>query len=1092
VAVCLVLVASLFLRLMDLDALIVSDEMRWTCRSLGFRDAVLQGDWSSTFRVGHPGVVTTWLGALFMPRAELRSVVQARETCQVTDDAKRLYLAGETSREVGQRLAEVGEILFRMRVGVALFTWLCIAAIYLLVRSRWGSEVAVAGLLLVALGPFYLAHSRFLHLDAVLTSLMTLSVLSLLIAVQRRGSVRSGRLWKADPYLLLSGVTGGLAALQKSPAMFLAPFAAVVLLIDVVRRGWGRDVLGRGVRDLVIWGVAAGVVYVALWPTMWVDPVGTVRKVLGTAVGYAEEGHTLGNYFMGRPVLDPGWAFYPLAILFRLSPLALVGLLASGVWLAKGEGRSEDRCGLVLLLLYAGLFGVFMSSGAKKFDRYILPVFPVLEVGAAFGLLWLLDIARDRLKGGALWVAFGGYLLAMFLQLGLAFPHRPHYLTYYNPVLGGVRRAKDVLLLGWNEGYDEAVPYLNAKANAEDLQVAVGRFSGFAPLFRGEARTMYTYSVWETDYVIIYVSQLQRQRNEDMLAEYFYNSEVQPERVFNLHGVDYLWIYPNRHYVEPVKCLEEHGRPAEEDCLLVNADSLLVKHYEGGLPTYGFRGQWNPAEEAHTYWGTEELAGLLDDMSVECRRVWYARYPEYEPDAYVDLLEGRGLLLGREPYPHMELLLYELVAPKTGQVLDLRFGNLRLSGYGVTDPPPAWGRDGGVFLAWEALEPVELDYTVFLHLYDAHDQRIAQGDALLVDQALRPTSRWEPGSSRTTLYDLSIPPGTPPGQYELAVGVYRRDTGDRLPLLNGDGGGQEKSVRLSVEVGVPDRAPEPASLGLPHLLEQDVIASRLRLLGYDLGHEAILAGYPVPVRLVWEALSPLEQDYQLRLQLRDRTGVPYAQGEFQLVSTDYPASHWQPGELLQEWYDLPTDENLVTGEMELALNLVGDDGQPVLTRPVTVTDVWVQSRQPSFHMPQISTPRAVNLGDRVTFLGYDLAPLVLAGEDLPVTLYWQAQREMEEDYKVFLHMYDSDGSIVAQQDRIPGLGARPTTTWEREEIVADRFLVPIDPATPAGAYRLAIGLYDGQTGKRLAAFGPDGQRLEGDRILLDRVEVVLW
>jgi hypothetical protein len=143
-------------------------------------------------------------------------------------------------------------------------------------------------------------------------------------------------------------------------------------------------------------------------------------------------------------------------------------------------------------------------------------------------------------------------------------------------------------------------------------------------------------------------------------------------------------------------------------------------------------------------------------------------------------------------------------------------------------------------------------------------------------------------------------------------------------------------------------------------------------------------------------------------------------------------------------------------------------------------------------MPQISTPRAVNLGDRVTFLGYDLAPLVLAGEDLPVTLYWQAQREMEEDYKVFLHMYDSDGSIVAQQDRIPGLGARPTTTWEREEIVADRFLVPIDPATPAGAYRLAIGLYDGQTGKRLAAFGPDGQRLEGDRILLDRVEVVLW
>jgi hypothetical protein len=883
---------------------------------------------------------------------------------------------------------------------------------------------------------------------------------------------------------------GGLAALQKSPAMFLAPFTALVLVIDVVRRGLSRTTLCRAVRDLVIWGAAAGVVYVALWPTMWVDRVGTVKRVLGTALGYAEEGHTLGNYFMGRPVLDPGWAFYPLAILFRLSPLTFVGLLASVVWLVKGRGHAGDRFGFVILLLYSLLFGGFMALGAKKFDRYILPVLPALEIAAALGLLWPVEIVRKRLRQrAAAWFAVAAYLVALSLQLGLTLPHSPHYLTYYSPLLGGVRRVKDVLLLGWGEGYEEAVSYLNAKSNAEELQVAVGRFSGFAPVFRGESRSMETYSVWETDYVVIYISQVQRRRNEDMLAEYFYNPETEPEYVVNLHGVDYLWIYPNTHYVEPTEYVEKHGRPDEEDCLLVNGDSLFAKYYEGDLPTYELWGQWNPAEEAYAYWSTEKVAELLDIVSAKCRRVWYARYPEYEANEYVDLLERRGLLLGRESYPHMELLLYGLVQPRTDRALDLQFGNLRLLGYGPTDPPPAWGRDGGVFLAWEVVQPVDADYTVFLHLYDSHGQRIAQGDALLVDQTLRPTSGWELGARNTVLYDLSIPPGTPPGQYELAVGVYRLDTGGRLPLLGGGEEDHEKSVRLAVEVGVPDQVPGPASLNLPHLLEHDVIPAQLRLLGYDLGHKAILAGNPVPVHLAWEALGPIEQDYQLRLQLRDMNGVPYVEGDLQLISTDYPSSHWLPGQLLQEWYDLSTDENLPTGEMVLALNLLGDDGRPVLTRPVTVTEVWVQSTKASFQVPEISTPQAVNLGDKVTFLGYDLEPLVRAGEDLSVTAYWQAQREMEEGYKVFLHLYDGEGRIIAQQDRVPGLGAHPTMVWEKGEVVADRLLVPIDAVTPAGEYRLAIGLYDEQTGKRLAAFGPDGQRLEEDRVLLDYVEI---
>jgi hypothetical protein len=35
-----------------------------------------------------------------------------------------------------------------------------------------------------------------------------------------------------------------------------------------------------------------------------------------------------------------------------------------------------------------------------------------------------------------------------------------------------------------------------------------------------------------------------------------------------------------------------------------------------------------------------------------------------------------------------------------------------------------------------------------------------------------------------------------------------------------------------------------------------------------------------------------------------------------------------------------------------------------------------------------------------------------------------------------------------------------------------------------------VGLYDWQTGQRLPAYGPDGARLEGDRVVLGEVRVV--
>ena len=162
----------------------------------------------------------------------------------------------------------------------------------------------------------------------------------------------------------------------------------------------------------------------------------------------------------------------------------------------------------------------------------------------------------------------------------------------------------------------------------------------------------------------------------------------------------------------------------------------------------------------------------------------------------------------------------------------------------------------------------------------------------------------------------------------------------------------------------------------------------------------------------------------------------------------------------------------------------------MLDSSVELVQLWVQSLEPSFDVPfTIDPTHAVNFGDRIALLDYELTSgLVKAGEDFHVKVYWQALEEMRESYKVFVHMYDEEGTLLAQRDRMPGLGVRPTTGWQVGEVIADRLTVPVGSEVPAGRYRLAIGLYNEGAG-RLAAHGTDGSRLEQDRAFIGEVEV---
>jgi hypothetical protein len=142
-------------------------------------------------------------------------------------------------------------------------------------------------------------------------------------------------------------------------------------------------------------------------------------------------------------------------------------------------------------------------------------------------------------------------------------------------------------------------------------------------------------------------------------------------------------------------------------------------------------------------------------------------------------------------------------------------------------------------------------------------------------------------------------------------------------------------------------------------------------------------------------------------------------------------------------------------------------------------------------LPVIENPMKINLGNEVTFLGYDLETTVVKpGDALRLTLYWQARKEIDGWYKVFTHLLDDQARIWAQKDSVPVAGTRPTTGWVKGEVIVDEYELVVKPDAPGGDYILEIGMYEEGTGQRLYVLDEDG-RVVGDRILLEKVRIEL-
>ncbi len=220
--------------------------------------------------------------------------------------------------------------------------------------------------------------------------------------------------------------------------------------------------------------------------------------------------------------------------------------------------------------------------------------------------------------------------------------------------------------------------------------------------------------------------------------------------------------------------------------------------------------------------------------------------------------------------------------------------------------------------------------------------------------------------------------------------------------------------------------------------------------------------------MFWGADRVPAADFSARLRLIDGAGRVALSRQEAPVRVDWPTSRWRPGDAWRGQWLMRLPAGLPGGQYQWELALCPPSGaclSAVDLGPLAVTAPRRQYSPPPLEIPLIQT-----FDGQVTLLGLTVQPVDETA--LVVTLAWRAEREMALSYRVFLQLWDTDGAVLAASDGEPADWSRPTTGWLPGEIVTETRRLTLPTPLAAGDYRLAAGLYDPGTGRRLQL--PDG------------------
>ena len=260
--------------------------------------------------------------------------------------------------------------------------------------------------------------------------------------------------------------------------------------------------------------------------------------------------------------------------------------------------------------------------------------------------------------------------------------------------------------------------------------------------------------------------------------------------------------------------------------------------------------------------------------------------------------------------------------------VNVRFGDeIELLGYDLGQSSVRAGDTVRVVLYWRALRPVGANYQAFLHLTRPSGLLWAQEDHL--NPGGFPTKRWDPAHYVWDAYQVQVPAGTPPGEYELNVGLYLMERGVRLSITEPDGDIVGES--LSLHTIVVERslwAPRVRQLDMAENAVTSFSDCGLTLLGFTQSASSIVAPGEVRVTLFWQADSRAVSCQHRHVLLSDGDGAIAFENVG--VPGGYSTDLWRRGDLIRDPVRIIlAHEPMVEGRYQLSVAVDGSGQEPV-------------------------------------------------------------------------------------------------------------------------------------------------------------------
>ena len=549
VLVLILLAVTVIPRLPGLNSFVAVDEPAWLTRGANFYYALGQREFQNTIYEYHPSVITMWYvaSAVFVYFPEYRGLGQGY--FDVDKETFDPFLLAHGKQPI--------TLLYISRLFQVIVISLFVLLVFYFLSRLIGEKKAFLVTALTSSAPFFLGHSRLLSHEAMVAIFVLASIFGMMAYLEYE---------KKWYYLVISAASAALAQLTKSSAMAIFPVIALMLAVSVfekMKEHGFKSALMDHLKIFGIWFAMLVLVYVIVWPGMWVAPGKMLYEVYGNAFSYALEGarlqvtqdlepskfhlDTVGTTALTfvMYILESGTIVTWLGVLLAVASLFLKGKNAPTLIEKK----------IFIYLFTATIMFILLFSVANGFNyrHYIMTSHVSVSAIAALGwAIWLGWLGMQWETGNRLRVGVGGAVLLIILQLAEAAAFYPYYYTYYNPILAAITGKAPVSNYG--EGIEQAAAYLAQKPNAESLKVFAYRGRGpFSFFFPGKTIILNPLFVEEpgmsamferlkqSDYVVITDTLGLRSARNALFVQNL--NSVSPEHSIYIKGVAPIRIY---------------------------------------------------------------------------------------------------------------------------------------------------------------------------------------------------------------------------------------------------------------------------------------------------------------------------------------------------------------------------------------------------------------------------------------------------------------------------------------------------------------------------------------------------------------------